>query len=228
MGIIHWSLLYWCLPYAAPLQSRTSIIIQFMELTENCTIFGLAGKSVWRMKMLNIYISSYPKGPVALEIKFFKWKFGPTCPLKTQLSLTTIESPNIPSQSHHASFELEELNITKNLHNIALYLKINLQTHAEFCPFFIMAIRRVSVFSIPDLFQRHTFIFFPDKSMAIWALLELDNISWCSIARRRFSLFSHHSPGQEQCGHILLLCLGSWKICYVILIITISLWKIVS
>ena len=198
-----------------------------MELTENCTIFGLAGMFVKRMQLLNTYISSFPKGPVALKIKFSKWKFGPTCPLKTQLSLTTIESPNIHSQSHHASFELEELNITKNLHNIALYLKINLQTHAEFCPFFIMAIRRVSVFSMPDLFQTHIHIF-SDKSMAIWALLELDNISRCSNATRRFSLFSHHSLGQEQYGHILLLCLGSWKICYVILIITISLWKIVS
>ena len=174
--------------------------------------FWPSGMFVWRMKMLNIYFSSYPKGPVALEIKFFKWKFGPTCPLKTQLSLTTIESPNI--HSHHASFELEELDITKNPHNIAPYLKINPQTHAEFCPFSIMAIRRVSVFLIPDLFQRHTSIFFPDKSMAIWALLELDNISRCSIARLRFSLFFRRSLGLEWCGHILLLCLGSWKICW--------------
>ena len=147
-----------------------------MELTENWTIFGLAGMFAWRMKMLNIYISSYPKGPVALEIKFFKWKFGPTCPLKTQLSLTTIESPNIPSQSHHASFELEELNITKNPHNIAPYLKINLQTHAEFCPFFII----------------HEFVFFdawliPDTHPYVFRQIN-GNLSF-TWARQHFLMF---------------------------------------
>ena len=64
---------------------------------ENCKYFGIAVMFVWKMQLFNTYISSTPKGPVALEIKFSKWKFGPTCPLKSQLSLTTIESPNIHS-----------------------------------------------------------------------------------------------------------------------------------
>ena len=92
---------------------------------------------VKRMQLLNTYISFFPKEPVALEIKFFKWKFGPTCSLKTQLSLTTIESPNI--HSHHASCELEELIVTKILIILHLISKSIFRLRARWAsplPFF--------------------------------------------------------------------------------------------
>ena len=137
---------------------------------------------VKRMQLLNTYISSFPKGPAALKIKFSKWKFGPTSPLKTQLSLTTIDSPNI--HSHHASCELEELIVTKILIILHLISKSIFRLRAHFFtlsftfPLFLNNGYSTS-FCLLDPWQitgTHIHIFFRQIS---------GNLS-CSWARQRF------------------------------------------
>ena len=146
MGIIHWSLLYWCQPYATPLLIKNwhhRPIHRDEASKENCKYFGIAVMFVWKMQLFNTYISSTPnKGASCIGNKVFQMKIWPDMsPWQTMA--------NLPC------YELERSKILQNSFIILHFISKSIIRHClkQFAsPFLlsIMAIRRVSVFWIPD------------------------------------------------------------------------------